>query len=195
MSDAQDLKFIENQLKESVKKLQAAESNLKESIRTEEIRLQNLGKIKENKDLIKLVEKEQRLNIKQANIERDESRLEAKSKEIEKRLSELESREQKIVDLNKFEETLYRQRRDFESYRNKILKELDEAKIKTADFLDFERQLIQKEESLVARQKSLDLRDKQYMDRVGELNDLERKIRLETEHLESLRKEREPANV
>ena len=189
MGDIQDLKTAEEFILKNINRLQAQEMNLVESIKQKTIQLDGMARVDDNKKLVDIQVKYDRVIQREASLEAEKRKQELKTEEINHRLSSIESRELQAKDLDSKTNKFYEERRNFENYRNKVIKELKEAEGKAAGFKDIEDNLLKREQDIIAKRKSLDLRDKEYMDRIGELNEKEKSVKMEIEHLEALKKE------
>ena len=189
MGDIQDLKTAEEFILKNINRLQAQEMNLVESIKQKTIQLDGMARVDDNKKLVDIQVKYDRVIQREASLEAEKRKQELKTEEINHRLSSIESRELQAKELDSKTNKFYEERRNFENYRNKVIKELKEAEGKAAGFKDIEDNLLKREQDIIAKRKSLDLRDKEYMDRIGELNEKEKSVKMEIEHLEALKKE------
>ena len=189
MSDIQDLKTAEEFILKNINRLQAQEMNLVESIKQKTIQLDGMARVDDNKKLVDIQVKYDRVIQREASLEAEKRKQELKTEEINHRLSSIESRELQAKDLDSKTNKFYEERRNFENYRNKVIKEIKEAEVRASGFKEVEDNILKREHDLVAKRKSLDLRDKEYMDKIGELNEKEKSVRIEIEHLEALKKE------
>ena len=184
-----ELEIIEKALKLNIEKLKIEDSNLKQSIRDAQTQRDNAVALERAGIDSKIEGQKQNLSKMESKMITERKQIDLIKQSTEDRLIEVEKREQRLLNLESQEKQLRDERRDFEVWKKQIVSEMEEAKIKMAEYNDVSNRLKVQEGNLRAREKNYVLKWKQYMDRIGELSVLEKEIKVKTEHLEALQKE------
>ena len=195
INNIKELEIIKNDLEDKIKRLQIQENQVNNQVRDQQILLEQMQRGQKTKEVAALDMYGEKITNREDAVKKQESSISILSEEVKRREIEVDKREQKFLDLEKKEKELIAKRFNFDKYRNDILEELRIAENKITEYAQYENTLKVRESDIEARVRELNRKEKSIMDRMGEVNALELKVKIEKEHLDDLRKEKKDAAV
>lgn len=182
------LKKIRENLREEIGRLQITASNLEAQKHSSQIQKEQSDKLSDADTFNKFAAEERKIEVKRIEAEKRIDTAEQIERKINDREREVDRRELKTMELEERIADLNRQRSNFETYKTAIEKELETAKITTAEANATFEKINSEKQSLVAREKAVKNQEAWWNDRVGELETRIKAFRIEKEQFEGLKK-------
>jgi chromosome segregation ATPase len=178
---------VRDNLKKEVEKLQIEASNLQAQKHTEEVAKESQQKLEKLDVQKQVLGEEQRINNLKSELDSRTTAVIQQEERLRERLADLEKREMELVDIDKKRAELNQERANFNMYKYNIERELDQAKITIADANVCQEKLDAERFTIDGRDKHLKEQEKWWNDRIGELEEKEKQVKIEVQHLEGLK--------
>lgn len=175
-------------LSEKVRNLETRENNLQDSIHRAGVKKEQDTRIEATKTSIKLIEDRKKLESDRSTFESGKRTYDISKDELNRRFHDLEAREKEIVDIDKSHKKLNEERQRFDHYKFNVERDLEQAKITIVEAGVQEDKLEAIRSGIEGAKITLEEKRLEIDAERGELNEREKTIQAEIEHLEGLRK-------
>lgn len=184
-----EMNLLIGKLREETDKLKMEKNTLENQIRADEVRKEQQTRLDQNDARVHLAIELKKIGQRENALISRETMINLEDERLRDRIREVERREQFMLKLEEKQAVLDQEKRNFNDYRNSINLELEKMKIATIEGNEFRKDLKGKEIALAGREKAVKKNELIWNDRIGALQEQERKFQQEKEYLEGLRRE------
>jgi len=184
-----DLKIIDGLIefkKKELEKLDIELSNLNAQIHTQQVRREQDKKIDASEMATKFAEEKRKIDAEQSKLDIRLRELDLKEQDLRNRDAAIKIREQDVVDYDKKRLQLSAERSNFLKYKYDVELELVGAKNTIAEANETQNKIKMDRDMLDNREKQIKEKEKFWNDRIGELQDLEKKLETQRLNMEAL---------
>lgn len=167
--DLSTLKLASDTIRKEIERLGNLKVNLEAEVNALEFKKENTAKFDKADVQKQAYDEEQRLNKKRDVLASREEAIERRELSLKDRIRVIEARELALLDLEEKRKVLTEERSNFFKYKYTIEQELEKAKVIIEEAKAVETDYKMKEDSLRARELSLQKKEKYWNDIIGKL--------------------------
>lgn len=193
--DLATLSEVKKNLEEQIKQLEIRKNNLDAQLHTETVKREIDKKLEDTEKKKEFIQEADKLDNLRNQLNSRVTAIELLEEQQRSRIIELEKREMEMINIEEKRMDLNNERSNFNKYKYEIELELEKAKEIIAEANVSEEKIRMNNEALAGRERLVKDREKYWNDRIGELEEIEARVKREIENLEGLKKAKEVAGV